>query len=205
MNAMTMRIWNKVLSIELIIGMVISIGVGIIVENIPQLYWSRVCWITLAVLAIIFALQIWGKNNHTVKHVSQWLSNLTLILIFNFLIYTAVSTINLTNKSLVLVSSIVGLLLFLVVDIPVVVVNFPVVKNWFMRLFMVFLLYVNDIYNVNRFLGTTNEVKLILHSGVVDAIACFILTFFIARAWNFRFSWNLKLIKTKYFQLWLLC
>ena len=54
---------------------------------------------------------------------------MTLILIFNFLIYTAVSTINLTNKSLVLVSSIVGLLLFLVVDIPVVVVNFPVVKK----------------------------------------------------------------------------
>ena len=90
----------------------------------------------------------------------------------------------------------------LLVDIPVVVVNFPVVKNWFMRLFMIFILYLNYSYNVNRFLGTSGVIKAIIRSGVIIALATFILAFFITRAWQLKFQWNLKLGKSKSFQ-WL--
>jgi membrane protease YdiL (CAAX protease family) len=105
-------------------------------------------------------------------------------------------------KPLVLVSSIVGIVLLLLVDIPVVVVNFPVVKNWFMRLFMIFILYLNYSYNVNRFLDTSGVIKAIIRSGVIIALATFILAFFITRAWQLKFQWNLKLGKSKNFQ-WL--
>ena len=190
---MTSKVWNKLLDIELIIGMIVSIIIGIVGESLPRLYWSRMCWIALTILLLNFILKIWGKNKHSIKIASQWLGSLTLILIFNFLIYTTTSMLNLMVKPLVLVSSIVGIVLLLLVDIPVVVVNFPVVKNWFMRLFMIFILYLNYSYNVNRFLGT---------SGVIIALATFILAFFITRAWQLKFQWNLKLGKSKNFQ-WL--
>lgn len=199
---MTSKVWNKLLDIELIIGMVVSIIIGIVGESLPQLYWSRMCWIALTILLLNFILKIWGKNKHSIKIASQWLGSLTLILIFNFLIYTTTSMLNLMVKPLVLVSSIVGLVLLLLVDIPVVVVNFPVVKNWFMRLFMIFILYLNYSYNVNRFLGTSGVIKAIIRSGVIIALATFILAFFITRAWQLKFQWNLKLGKSKNFQ-WL--
>ena len=199
---MTSKVWNKLLDIELIIGMVVSIIIGIVGESLPRLYWSRMCWIALTILLLNFILKIWGKNKHSIKIASQWLGSLTLILIFNFLIYTTTSMLNLMVKPLVLVSSIVGLVLLLLVDIPVVVVNFPVVKNWFMRLFMIFILYLNYSYNVNRFLGTSGVIKAIIRSGVIIALATFILAFFITRAWQLKFQWNLKLGKSKNFQ-WL--
>lgn len=199
---MTSKVWNKLLDIELIIGMVVSIIIGIVGESLPRLYWSRMCWIALTILLLNFILKIWGKNKHSIKIASQWLGSLTLILIFNFLIYTTTSMLNLMVKPLVLVSSIVGIVLLLLVDIPVVVVNFPVVKNWFMRLFMIFILYLNYSYNVNRFLGTSGVIKAIIRSGVIIALATFILAFFIAQAWQFKFQWNLKLGKSKNFQ-WL--
>ncbi|MCH3997118.1 MAG: CPBP family intramembrane metalloprotease [Lactobacillus amylovorus] len=199
---MTSKVWNKLLDIELIIGMIVSIIIGIVGESLPQLYWSRMCWIALTILLLNFILKIWGKNKHSIKIASQWLGSLTLILIFNFLIYTTTSMLNLMVKPLVLVSSIVGIVLLLLVDIPVVVVNFPVVKNWFMRLFMIFILYLNYSYNVNRFLGTSGVIKAIIRSGVIIALATFILAFFIAQAWQFKFQWNLKLGKSKNFQ-WL--
>lgn len=199
---MTSKVWNKLLDIELIIGMVVSIIIGIVGESLPRLYWSRMCWIALTILLLNFILKIWGKNKHSIKIASQWLGSLTLILIFNFLIYTTTSMLNLMVKPLVLVSSIVGIVLLLLVDIPVVVVNFPVVKNWFMRLFMIFILYLNYSYNVNRFLGTSGVIKAIIRSGVIIALATFILAFFITRAWQLKFQWNLKLGKSKNFQ-WL--
>ena len=199
---MTSKVWNKLLDIELIIGMIVSIIIGIVGESLPQLYWSRMCWIALTILLLNFILKIWGKNKHSIKIASQWLGSLTLILIFNFLIYTTTSMLNLMVKPLVLVSSIVGIVLLLLVDIPVVVVNFPVVKNWFMRLFMIFILYLNYSYNVNRFLGTSGVIKAIIRSGVIIALATFILVFFITRAWQLKFQWNLKLGKSKNFQ-WL--
>lgn len=199
---MTSKVWNKLLDIELIIGMVVSIIIGIVGESLPRLYWSRMCWIALTILLLNFILKIWGKNKHSIKIASQWLGSLTLILIFNFLIYTTTSMLNLMVKPLVLVSSIVGIVLLLLVDIPVVVVNFPVVKNWFMRLFMIFILYLNYSYNVNRFLGTSGVIKAIIRSGVIIALATFILAFFITRAWQLKFQWNLKLGKSKSFQ-WL--
>lgn len=199
---MTSKVWNKLLDIELIIGMVVSIIIGIVGESLPRLYWSRMCWIALTILLLNFILKIWGKNKHSIKIASQWLGSLTLILIFNFLTYTTVSMLNLMVKPLVLVSSIVGIVLLLLVDIPVVVVNFPVVKNWFMRLFMIFILYLNYSYNVNRFLGTSGVIKAIIRSGVIIALATFILAFFIAQAWQLKFQWNLKLGKSKNFQ-WL--
>lgn len=199
---MTSKVWNKLLDIELIIGMVVSIIIGIVGESLPRLYWSRMCWIALTILLLNFILKIWGKNKHSIKIASQWLGSLTLILIFNFLIYTTTSMLNLMVKPLVLVSSIVGVVLLLLVDIPVVVVNFPVVKNWFMRLFMIFILYLNYSYNVNRFLGTSGVIKAIIRSGVIIALATFILAFFITRAWQLKFQWNLKLGKSKNFQ-WL--
>ena len=199
---MTSKVWNKLLDIELIIGMVVSIIIGIVGESLPRLYWSRMCWIALTILLLNFILKIWGKNKHSIKIASQWLGSLTLILIFNFFIYTTTSMLNLMVKPLVLVSSIVGIVLLLLVDIPVVVVNFPVVKNWFMRLFMIFILYLNYSYNVNRFLGTSGVIKAIIRSGVIIALATFILAFFITRAWQLKFQWNLKLGKSKSFQ-WL--
>lgn len=199
---MTSKVWNKLLDIELIIGMIVSIIIGIVGESLPQLYWSRMCWIALTILLLNFILKIWGKNKHSIKIASQWLGSLTLILIFNFLIYTTTSMLNLMVKPLVLVSSIVGVVLLFLVDIPVVVVNFPVVKNWFMRLFMIFILYLNYSYNVNRFLGTSGVIKAIIRSGVIIALATFILAFFITRAWQLKFQWNLKLGKSKSFQ-WL--
>ena len=199
---MTSKVWNKLLDIELIIGMIVSIIIGIVGESLPRLYWSRMCWIALTILLLNFILKIWGKNKHSIKIASQWLGSLTLILIFNFLIYTTTSMLNLMVKPLVLVSSIVGLVLLLLVDIPVVVVNLPVVKNWFMRLFMIFILYLNYSYNVNRFLGTSGVIKAIIRSGVIIALATFILAFFITRAWQLKFQWNLKLGKSKNFQ-WL--
>lgn len=199
---MTSKVWNKLLDIELIIGMVVSIIIGIVGESLPRLYWSRMCWIALTILLLNFILKIWGKNKHSIKIASQWLGSLTLILIFNFLIYTTTSMLNLMVKPLVLVSSIVGVVLLLLVDILVVVVNFPVVKNWFMRLFMIFILYLNYSYNVNRFLGTSGVIKAIIRSGVIIALATFILAFFITRAWQLKFQWNLKLGKSKNFQ-WL--
>lgn len=199
---MTSKVWNKLLDIELIIGMIVSIIIGIVGESLPQLYWSRMCWIALTILLLNFILKIWGKNKHSIKIASQLLGSLTLILIFNFLIYTTTSMLNLMVKPLVLVSSIVGVVLLLLVDIPVVVVNFPVVKNWFMRLFMIFILYLNYSYNVNRFLGTSGVIKAIIRSGVIIALATFILAFFITRAWQLKFQWNLKLGKSKNFQ-WL--
>ncbi len=199
---MTSKVWNKLLDIELIIGMVVSIIIGIVGESLPRLYWSRMCWIALTILLLNFILKIWGKNKHSIKIASQWLGSLTLILIFNFLIYTTTSMLNLMVKPLVLVSSIVGIVLLLLVDIPVVVVNFPIVKNWFMRLFMIFILYLNYSYNVNRFLGTSGVIKAIIRSGVIIALATFILAFFITRAWQLKFQWNLKLGKSKNFQ-WL--
>lgn len=202
MTEMTSKVWNKLLDIELIIGMVVSIIIGIVGESLPRLYWSRMCWIALTILLLNFILKIWGKNKHSIKIASQWLGSLTLILIFNFLIYTTTSMLNLMVKPLVLVSSIVGIVLLLLVDIPVVVVNFPVVKNWFMRLFMIFILYLNYSYNVNRFLGTSGVIKAIIRSGVIIALATFILAFFITRAWQLKFQWNLKLGKSKNFQ-WL--
>lgn len=199
---MTSKVWNKLLDIELIIGMIVSIIIGIVGESLPQLYWSRMCWIALTILLLNFILKIWDKSKHSVKIANQWLGSLTLILIFNFLTYTTVSMLNLMVKPLVLVSSIVGIVLLLLVDIPVVVVNFPVVKNWFMRLFMIFILYLNYSYNVNRFLGTSGVIKAIIRSGVIIALATFILAFFITRAWQLKFQWNLKLGKSKNFQ-WL--
>ena len=199
---MTSKVWNKLLDIELIIGMIVSIIIGIVGESLPRLYWSRMCWIALTILLLNFILKIWGKNKHSIKIASQWLGSLTLILIFNFLIYTTTSMLNLMVKPLVLVSSIVGVVLLLLVDIPVVVVNFPVVKNWFMRLFMIFILYLNYSYNVNRFLGTSGVIKAIIRSSVIIALATFILAFFITRAWQLKFQWNLKLGKSKNFQ-WL--
>lgn len=199
---MTSKVWNKLLDIELIIGMIVSIIIGIVGESLPRLYWSRMCWIALTILLLNFILKIWDKSKHSVKIASQWLGSLTLILIFNFLTYTTVSMLNLMVKPLVLVSSIVGIVLLLLVDIPVVVVNFPVVKNWFMRLFMIFILYLNYSYNVNRFLGTSGVIKAIIRSGVIIALATFILAFFIAQAWQLKFQWNLKLGKNKNFQ-WL--
>lgn len=199
---MTEKIMDKLLNLELIIGMIVSIIIGIVGESLPRLYWSRMCWIALTILLLNFILKIWGKNKHSIKIASQWLGSLTLILIFNFLIYTTTSMLNLMVKPLVLVSSIVGIVLLLLVDIPVVVVNFPVVKNWFMRLFMIFILYLNYSYNVNRFLGTSGVIKAIIRSGVIIALATFILAFFITRAWQLKFQWNLKLGKSKNFQ-WL--
>lgn len=199
---MTSKVWNKLLDIELIIGMIVSIIIGIVGESLPRLYWSRMCWVALTILLLNFILKIWDKSKHSVKIANQWLGSLTLILIFNFLIYTTTSMLNLMVKPLVLVSSIVGIVLLLLVDIPVVVVNFPVVKNWFMRLFMIFILYLNYSYNVNRFLGTSGVIKAIIRSGVIIALATFILAFFITRAWQLKFQWNLKLGKSKNFQ-WL--
>lgn len=199
---MTEKIMDKLLNLELIIGMIASIIIGIVGESLPRLYWSRMCWIALTILLLNFILKIWDKSKHSVKIASQWLGSLTLILIFNFLTYTTVSMLNLMVKPLVLVSSIVGIVLLLLVDIPVVVVNFPVVKNWFMRLFMIFILYLNYSYNVNRFLGTSGVIKAIIRSGIIIALATFILAFFIAQAWQFKFQWNLKLGKSKNFQ-WL--
>lgn len=199
---MTEKIMDKLLNLELIIGMIASIIIGIVGESLPRLYWSRMCWIALTILLLNFILKIWDKSKHSVKIASQWLGSLTLILIFNFLTYTTVSMLNLMVKPLVLVSSIVGIMLLLLVDIPVVVVNFPVVKNWFMRLFMIFILYLNYSYNVNRFLGTSGVIKAIIRSGVIIALATFILAFFIAQAWQLKFQWNLKLGKNKNFQ-WL--
>lgn len=199
---MTEKIMDKLLNLELIIGMIASIIIGIVGESLPRLYWSRMCWIALTILLLNFILKIWDKSKHSVKIASQWLGSLTLILIFNFLTYTTVSMLNLMVEPLVLVSSIVGIVLLLLVDIPVVVVNFPVVKNWFMRLFMIFILYLNYSYNVNRFLGTSGVIKAIIRSGVIIALATFILAFFIAQAWQLKFQWNLKLGKNKNFQ-WL--
>lgn len=199
---MTEKIMDKLLNLELIIGMIASIIIGIVGESLPRLYWSRMCWVALTILLLNFILKIWDKSKHSVKIASQWLGSLTLILIFNFLTYTTVSMLNLMVKPLVLVSSIVGIVLLLLVDIPVVVVNFPVVKNWFMRLFMIFILYLNYSYNVNGFLGTSGVIKAIIRSGVIIALATFILAFFIAQAWQLKFQWNLKLGKNKNFQ-WL--
>ena len=200
MTEMTNKIWDKLLNLELIIGMIASIAVGIVGEGLPRLYWSRMCWIALIILMLNFILKICGKNKHSVKLISQWLGSLTLILVFDFLIYTTVSALNLMFKPLILISSIIGLLLLLLVNIPVVMVDFPVVKNCFLRLFMIFILYLNYSYNVNRFLDTSDMIKKIVGSGVVIALATFILAFFITKAWRLKFQWNLKFEKSRNFQ-----
>lgn len=199
---MSEKTCNRILNLELITGMIASIIVGIVGERIPRLYWSRMCWIALVILAINFGLKIYGKNKHSAEVIGKWLSSLTLILVFNFLIYTTVSMINLTFKPFMLISSIVGLLLLMVINIPVVIINFSIAQNWFTRLFLVFILYLNYICNVNSFLGTSPIINQILHSGVVTSFATFILAFFIAKAWQLKFNWNLKLIKSQNFQ-WL--
>lgn len=197
---MSQKTWNRIFDAELIIGILSSLIIGIASQNISQIFWPRLCWFTLIFLIIVFALRIYGQKNHRASLVSKWISSITLVQFFYFLTYTGISVLNIVARPLTLVWSILGLILLLVVGIPVVVVNFPVVKNWFMRLFMGFTIYLN-LYNVNRFWDGPAWVKQILTSVFWIAIATFILAFFIFRAWGFKFNWNLKLVRTKHFQV----
>ena len=198
---MKQKTWDWIFDIELIIGIIVSAILGIIDKSIPQIFWTKLGWVTLVLLVIILGLRILGKKRCFASLISKWISSITLIFVFNFLTYIVISVLNIVAKSLVSVWSVLGMLLLLVIDIPIVVVNFPVVKNCFLRLFVVFMIFLSYIYNINRFWGEPHWVKSISFSGIVIAIATFILAFFILKAWNFNFNWNLKLIKTKHFQI----
>lgn len=198
---MNQKTWNRIFDIELIVGILASVILGIMSGQISQISWPRLSWLTLILLVIILGLRIWGRKDHNALAVSKWLSSITLVIVFYFLIYTAVSVLNILIEPLSTVWSVLGLLLMLVVGVPIVVANFSIVKNWFMRLFIGFTFYLNYMYNVNRFWGAPDWVKQILSSGLIAGLAVFILTFFVFRAWNLKFNWNLKFIKTKNFQI----
>lgn len=201
---MKQKTWNRIFEIELVVGIVVSVILEILSTQITQFSWIKWSWVALVLLVIILCLRIWGRKKKQALLASKWLSSLILIFVDNFLVYTAISALDVVAKPLASVWSVLGILLLLTVGIPVAAVNLSVVKNWFMRLVVVLTLVLNYLYNANRFWGGPQWSNQLTHLGVVTGIATFILTFFILKAWGLKTEWNLKFVKTKNFQLFAL-
>ena len=85
--------------------------------------------------------------------------------------------------------------------LPIAMVYAAQIKNWFLRLLIVFLLNIQ--YGLVNTLKVSRSLK-IMHSltgqGVIAAISLFILACFLGKAWGFRFNPNLKFNKSQNFQ-----
>lgn len=199
---MKQKAWDRIFNIELGLAILISFILGIIGQQFKQEWSNKAFWISLVILFVIAVLRIFSQKNRYVKLVSNWLSILTLSFIFELLTDTTVSILNLKISTIASLISVIGLLLLLVVNIPLVVINFPVVKNWFLRLISITVLALSSLFGNDRIYGAPEVVHQIARTGLIFAIAMFILSFFIARAWDLRFSWNLSVIRNPNFH-WL--
>lgn len=199
---MKQKAWDRIFNIELGLAILISFVLGIIGSQFKQEWSNKAFWGSLVILVVILVLKLWGKKNLYAQRTSNWLSILTLSFIFELLTDTAVSILNLKLSAIAPLISGIGLLLLLVVNIPLVAINFPVVKNWFLRLISITVLALSSLFGNDRIYGAPEIVHQIVRTGLIFAIAMFILAFFIARAWGLKFSWNLNVIRDPNFH-WL--
>ncbi|EEJ71525.1 CPBP family intramembrane glutamic endopeptidase [Lactobacillus ultunensis] len=201
---MKQKLWNRILKFELILSILLAILLNI---NVKGLNWTRLAvadWISLAILIATLVLQFLAEKNHYLKFTADILSALTLSCIFNWLLTGTISTLNEKIQQLAPIFSILGCLILLVNFIPVVKVSYLTIKNGVLRLMLVVVLILSQLYSVVVFKKAPSYISVMVDQGFVNAIAVFILTFFIMQAWGFKFEWNLKFIKTKNFQWWVL-
>ncbi|MGM9963192.1 MAG: CPBP family intramembrane glutamic endopeptidase [Holdemanella porci] len=193
----------SILKVQLLIGILITLLFSLNVRHTPPLPKS-IYLCLLCALSIIFTLMLLQDKKRYIQITVKWLSIFILPFAFNFLVYTGISFLNIEMPNLAVFFSITGCILLLVVNIPWVIVDLPIVKNTFVRLISVIIIDLSYMFNVNGLANTSDFVQFILNSGLLITVEELIIIFFVARAWKLKFSWNLKFIKTSDFQLWAL-
>ncbi|KRL82420.1 immunity protein [Lactobacillus ultunensis DSM 16047] len=156
---------------------------------------------TLCALVVIFILTLLENKNQYIQAAAKWLGVLALPYAFNLVVYTGISVLNYAFPSCAMFFSIVGCVLLLVVNIPWVIVDMPIVKNGFLRVLSIAIIDVSFTMNANDFINLPESLHFLVYDALIVAIEIFVLGFFITKAWDLKFSWNLKFVKTGNFQL----
>ena len=194
---MSQKTWKRIFNLELIIAIVWMILCSVHPER-------KFYCIILAILVVILFLTMLAEKSRYIQVTANLLSVLTLPLIFNKTIEGIFCGLNNAFRPLANIFSIIGLLTILVALIPVVKANMPPIKNWILRLVAVEALCFSQLATVAEFSHAPDYITTLQESGVVNALAMFILAFVILKAWGLKFEWNLKFIKTRNFQWWAL-
>lgn len=97
-------------------------------------------------------MQFLAEKNHCLKFTANLLSALTLLCIFNWLLRGTISTLNEKIQPLAPMFSIAGCVLLLMVNIPWVIVDMPIVKNGFLRVLSIVIIDVSFTMNANDFI-----------------------------------------------------
>lgn len=198
MLKVSQKAWNKIFNVELIIGIVWIVLFSFYPERSFPIYLPVINWVFLAILVVLLILSTVRKKNRHIQTAIGVLSALALPFTFNKLIQGIVTSLNTIFASWVPFFSIVGCLSLLLVSIPMVKASLPAVKNWILRLIVVEGLGLSQLAPALKFYRAPKYVNELLESGLINALAMFILAFFIFKAWG------LKFIKTKNFQWWAL-
>ena len=204
MLKVSQKAWNKIFNVELIIGIVWIVLFSFHPERSFPIYLPVINWVFLAILVVLLILSTVRKKNRHIQTTISVLSALALPFTFNKLIQGIVTSLNTIFASWAPFFSIVGCLALLLVSIPMVKASLPAVKNWILRLIVVEGLGLSQLAPALKFYCAPKYVSELLESGLINALAMFILAFFIFKAWGLKFEWNLKFIKTKNFQWWAL-
>ncbi len=199
MLKVSQKAWNKIFNVELIIGIVWIVLFSFHPERSFPIYLPVINWVFLAILVVLLILSTVRKKNRHIQTTISVLSALALPFTFNKLIQGIVTSLNTIFASWAPFFSIVGCLALLLVSIPMVKASLPAVKNWILRLIVVEGLGLSQLAPALKFYCAPKYVSELLESGLINALAMFILAFFIFKAWGLKFEWNLKFIKTKIF------
>ena len=194
------RIYQLILKIQLIVGILLMLCLNLNVVHtfkMPKLVYPTI----LCALVVIFVLTLFENKNRYIQAAAKWLGVLALPYASNFLVYTGISVLNIAFPSYAMFFSIIGCILLLVVNIPWVMVDLPIVNNGFLRVLSIALIDMSFTFNANDFINLPESLHFLVYDAVIVAIEIFVLGFFITKAWGLKFSWNLKFVKTSNFQL----
>ncbi|MGN1272558.1 MAG: CPBP family intramembrane glutamic endopeptidase [Lactobacillus sp.] len=164
--------------------------------KIPMVYPTVLC-----ALVVIFILTLLENKSRYIEAAAKWLGVLVLPYASNLMVYTGISALNVVLPKYAMFFSIMGCILLLVINIPWVMIDLPIVKNGFMRVLSIVIFDVSFTFNANDFINLPDSLHFLVYDALIVGIESFILAFFITNAWGLKFSWNLKFVKTGNFQL----
>lgn len=190
-----LRKWNKILNIQIAIAVILAIAEVILYRNSSQIYYVVNNWSVLIILGFIIVTKIIRK-----KKLTQILSVLFLPYIFLYVyrlasFFCALKIFPMYQE----IVEILVLLIYLLIVIPVTIINYGEIKNNWFRLLAVMIMFESFIVNW-FYLGKDTFVDLLADSGIMIAVAYMILAIIVVKRWGYHLAINLKSKQNKYFQ-----
>lgn len=206
-----MKKWERALKGELIFLVIFLIATSFLLllprmkhAKYPnQVFADVIIIIFCAIIGIIaLVLYLLRQRSRRIEKISRWLNIITVPFALS-ITWIALSVIASTRlPKFQIISEIIMGLIYLVVYLPVVIVDYSAIKNWLGRIIATVLLFMAILSGSGtKFSGIIGTM---FNSGFISAITGFIVAIILAKRWGFSGNPNIKAAASSNFS-WLTC